>query len=832
MKLKITSCHFLIFILLELLCIKSFSQNEVKYIPTINTELIDTIITDKGDVIIRVKVPGVPPKSHMVTKSTKVLPPSAVLLSAVPAFSWSFGCSPTAGAMMAGYYDRNGYPDMYTGPTNGGVCPLNNSSWGTDLINGEYRSLCPLSATKQGLDSRAERGHVDDYWLKYGSDLTDPYITNGWTEHEHEDCTADFMKTSQIKFDNSDGETSFYHMLGGAPFDQALEDDGAHGMKLFLESRGYTVKRWFSQTLKGYKGWEDGITYNDYKMEIDEGRPVIVHLAGHTILGVGYDSDSETIYFHNTWDYNVNSMTWGGKYDNMQMYSVSIFELEPNVICNIPTNLLFPEITGSSAELTWDLGLSNSDFEVSYGESGFNPAEGNLILVEDTNYVVLNNLLPETQYTCYVRMVCQENYSDWSQPISFMTDNTQIIALNTGWNIMSLSVMPENKDLLSIFQPLIDSGKLVKVQDESGNSLENLGIYGEWNNNIGDIALTEGYKVKLSGNDSIQIYGTTMANYPHAIPLKMGWNIIGYPQIETFSGLDVVQELIDRNTLIKVQDKAGNSIEDLGIFGDWTNNIGNFVAGYGYKIKVCAEDTLWISDTYSKSATVESARDMASHFIPAYKGNGTDHMNIYLLNPDELGFQYGDEIGIFDGNICVGSAKINLHSSTFNIQHSVSIPVSAADGNYSKNGYIAGNTITLKLYRNGAEYPLTIEPMNNAKPVFAKGETLLAMVGLATGVDNLATYEGAEINCYPNPFSNEITIEINLFKDTEVQLEVLNQLGQRVKFVTTKQLLAGGLHKLTWNGRNTNNQQVSPGIYHLYIGIDDEVYYRKIILSK
>jgi hypothetical protein len=71
--------------------------------------------------------------------------PTAVLLSNVPAFSWSFGCSATAAAMMAGYYDRTGYYNMYAGPTQGGLMPMDNSSWPDVTINGELRSQCPLS---------------------------------------------------------------------------------------------------------------------------------------------------------------------------------------------------------------------------------------------------------------------------------------------------------------------------------------------------------------------------------------------------------------------------------------------------------------------------------------------------------------------------------------------------------------------------------------------------------------------------------------------------------------------------------------------------------------
>ncbi|NMD15002.1 MAG: hypothetical protein GYA78_06615 [Caldisericales bacterium] len=51
-------------------------------------------------------------------------------LTGVPGFDWCYGCSATSAAMMMGYYDNNGFPDMYKGPTNNGVCPMNNQSWG------------------------------------------------------------------------------------------------------------------------------------------------------------------------------------------------------------------------------------------------------------------------------------------------------------------------------------------------------------------------------------------------------------------------------------------------------------------------------------------------------------------------------------------------------------------------------------------------------------------------------------------------------------------------------------------------------------------------------
>ena len=94
----------------------------------------------------------------------------------VPAFNWVFGCSSVSGAMIAAYYDRTGYPSMYLGPTNGGLMPLDNSSWPTWSDGHETYPSCPLIASKAGVDGRVPRGSIDDYWIQYNSAANDPYV--------------------------------------------------------------------------------------------------------------------------------------------------------------------------------------------------------------------------------------------------------------------------------------------------------------------------------------------------------------------------------------------------------------------------------------------------------------------------------------------------------------------------------------------------------------------------------------------------------------------------------------------------------------------------------
>ncbi len=290
--------------------------------------LIDVI--DDGDGrLIDVRICPLPPPDTRVPAVASSLDEltAEAALSGVPVFDWCYGCSATAAAMLFGYYDRNGYPDMYTGPTNGGVCPLDNGTWGY----GES----PLSATHQGYDGLSGLGHVDDYWQSIGSTV-DPYYED-WTEHDYADCTADFMGTSQyVNWSNTDGATTFFYYTDNTPIhDYSGSEgstpplrDGCHGMRLFAESRGYSVVQNYNQKIYGYDGTPAGFTFVQYTQEIDAGRPVLIQVDGHTMLGVGYD-EPDTVYLHNTWDHNVHEMTWGGEYNTMAHLGVTVIELGP-----------------------------------------------------------------------------------------------------------------------------------------------------------------------------------------------------------------------------------------------------------------------------------------------------------------------------------------------------------------------------------------------------------------------------------------------------------------------------------------------------------------------
>jgi len=105
---------------------------------------------------------------------------------------------------------------------------------------------------------------------------------------------------------------------------------------LFYQARGYTVTDCFNQKTDNNGG---GFTYAMFQAEINAGRPVLINLAGHSIVGFGYDTATNKVYIKDTWGNYTASMTWGGTYSGMGMRSVSIVRLTAALV---PPTIIFP----------------------------------------------------------------------------------------------------------------------------------------------------------------------------------------------------------------------------------------------------------------------------------------------------------------------------------------------------------------------------------------------------------------------------------------------------------------------------------------------------------
>jgi hypothetical protein len=252
-------------------------------------------------------------------------------------YDWWYGCSPTSAGMLMGYYDRNGYggllyDDLVPGVAEASTYPSTPGVWS---YNAQYAIASP--------------GHVADFYpggyLASGDDVAPPY-------HAF-DCLADFMGTSQDAVGNVNGSTTFYFRTDGNPttttniIGWGVQDfDGMYGVGEYIGYTGYGAGSLFTQLTDndhfGY-GFAGGFTLANYMAEIDAGRPVMIHVEGHTMAGIGYDGSNIVLY--DTWSAGPHTMAWGGDYGEWRtLWGVTAFSLiggdQPGPIIPAPGAIL------------------------------------------------------------------------------------------------------------------------------------------------------------------------------------------------------------------------------------------------------------------------------------------------------------------------------------------------------------------------------------------------------------------------------------------------------------------------------------------------------------
>jgi hypothetical protein len=408
--------------------------------------------------------------------------------------------------------------------------------------------------------------------------------------------------------------------------------------------------------------------------------------------------------------------------------------------------------------------------------------------------------------------------------LTALTSVAQPIILTTGWNILSFAVEPDNMSMMAIVQPLITAGMLIKVQDEHGRAIERLPDPIGWIDNIGQMSLSEGYKIKVTISTTLSVTGRPRSSL-YTIPLNAGWNIMGYPFSASQSALPTFQPLINEGALIKVQDELGHAIEKLPDPIGWIDNIHNLNPGKGYKVKTSLNTILTINNPAKGEYLYEEAvTTLPSHFNPSYNGNGLDQMNIYLMNPTAggLGLKAGDEIAVFDGECCVGAATVEDPALEYlMLTASLDDPTTP-----QKDGFTEGNRFELRLWDNKAGTEGKTQKVEIFKGYSNRFEKLGTSV-LTADFDIMPVSTLGD--AYPNPSSDMTTFTFRLAGECKVHLEIINVMGDMVR-ILVDQVMPGGSHKVEWDNCSEDGNKVGAGVYFYRVRLNNILQIKKLII--
>jgi len=408
---------------------------------------------------------------------------------------------------------------------------------------------------------------------------------------------------------------------------------------------------------------------------------------------------------------------------------------------------------------------------------------------------------------------------------------SQTIGLDLGWNIVSFCVIPENPDMLNVFQNLVNNSSLIKIQNETGQAVEKLGAIG-WVNNIGNLTATEGYYVKVASNQTLTIEGNGIP-LPLGIPLTSGWNIMSYPASSAQNALDVIQPLINDGKLQKVQDEVGNAIENLPTIG-WVNNIGNFEPGDGYYIKVNSTTSVTVDQPTGSPLAKSQMATLAvspTHYLPITAMNPYLPMNVYVMSATVEGepLKTGAEIAIYHQDRCITAAALPYPLNTENAYLPLII---GADDPLSEEieGFNENDPISFKIWDGNEELLVSVKVIK-----YGDNPGILKFNAHGTMVVELEAQripkEYSLHQNYPNPFNPTTTLRYELPKPGKVEIRIFDLQGRLVNQLVSEYQEVGK-YSVVWNGSDNHGIPVPSGIYFYQISTGSYSKTRKAILMK
>ena len=219
---------------------------------------------------------------------------NVVVIADIPTYIWHRGCGPTALGMIIGYYDIHGFEDLFSDST---MLQTNN----IDM-------------------SIASEEHYNDYSLPkdyYPNLLADSSELG--IPHQH-NSIADFMRTSSSVCGN------YWGWSWSSDIGTAFEDYVHFRDPSYITNTDY---EYYSNN-----------SWNEYKMEIDNDRPVIILVdtdgddqTDHFVVGIGYDDVSQEFACYDTWDNDIHWYTWNGMGNgiNYGIYGFNKFTIDNSV---------------------------------------------------------------------------------------------------------------------------------------------------------------------------------------------------------------------------------------------------------------------------------------------------------------------------------------------------------------------------------------------------------------------------------------------------------------------------------------------------------------------
>ncbi len=264
----------------------------------------------------------------MPSYTSKGINGDVLLAKAMPEAEYMYGCTPTSIAMILGYYDLYGYrgtdlSDIVEGDVDLKERALDGNAYNMNAFD---TVLGRLTASEEYVYRFHSRDGVDttpkqelSHTFKSGTSTLDMSVWN---------CLADYLGTGQYWRGNANLSTTvtYCSLEQLYTYDHTVSiTDGSttknvryidtsmlYGLDLYVQSRGYAMDFEITGTYMADVANGD-FTFADYMHEIDSGRPVLISIQGHSMVGYGYNATTREIIFDDCYK-SGQRMAWDGTY--------------------------------------------------------------------------------------------------------------------------------------------------------------------------------------------------------------------------------------------------------------------------------------------------------------------------------------------------------------------------------------------------------------------------------------------------------------------------------------------------------------------------------------
>lgn len=363
--------------------------------------------------------------------------------------------------------------------------------------------------------------------------------------------------------------------------------------------------------------------------------------------------------------------------------------------------------------------------------------------------------------------------------------------------------------------------------------------------------VADGYAIFVTCATELVVVGQPLNVADHPIELMPNqWNSVAYLQAEALPVATQLASIADRIVIVK--DHSGR-IWVPGLDINTIDAQGGMQPGLGYQVFINGETP--VSFTYpvpavlaeqplakkaKKSGQVMGQSATTADRLVKKADRGSDwlrddpHFSYFetglpypiIVNgvslPDGQPFTAGDEIAVFDGDLCVGGF-------VFETDFPVSFAAWQSDPEFNLPGFEPGNVMHFRAWDAEQEAEVEMDAIYEVGDG-TFGDGLYSVVTLVPAGVNVEEPDGQNeqneqktlptafglMQSFPNPFSPDqigrTVIRFQLPVDCRVQLRVFNMAGQLVRTLVDGTRSAG-YEQVFWDGRNDSGDPVSSGMY-------------------